>query len=81
MIYLTDRKAPAVEPDEIILLQGADLDLVLDNLATGMAELRIAVVDNTVRFKLDNQQWSPGLGELDPACAAGQRVHVVQDGQ
>lgn len=76
MIYLTDRKAPAVDfsPDEIILLQGADLDMVLDNLATGMADLRIAVVDGTVHFKLDNQQWSPGLGELDPACVAYQRA-------
>lgn len=56
--------------DTIILLTNADLDMLLDNLATGMAELRVAIVDGTVKFKLDNQVWSPGLGELDPECAA-----------
>ena len=58
--------------DTVILIQGADLDMLLDNIATGMYELRLTVTgDGTVKFKLDNQMWSPGLGELDPRCAAG----------
>ena len=54
--------------DTIILIQGADLDMLLDNIATGMYELRVCIENGTVKFKLDNQMWSPGLGELDPAC-------------
>lgn len=59
--------------DTVILIQGADLDMLLDNIATGMYELRIAIEDGTVKFKLDNQVWSPGLGELDPECAAAKQ--------
>lgn len=46
---------------------------------SGLWSLRVAVEGDTVKFKINEFTWSPGIGKLDPMCEEAQHRRAIRE--